>query len=58
MKQDKPDDKRRPRLTKETLRGLGFEDLAQVQGGGHGDGHGVANGDKHPRPAATRYCIS
>jgi hypothetical protein len=47
VKSNKPDETPRPRLKKETLRGLGFEELAQVNGGR----------DKHPRPIATRYCI-
>ncbi len=46
MKKSKPDEKPRPRLKKETLRGLGFEELDQVRGG-HGYG----------RPFASRNCI-
>ena len=48
----KPDDTSRPRLKKETLRGLGFTELEQVHGGNNGNNNG------HPKPIATRYCLS
>ena len=40
----------RPRLKKETLRGLGFAELAQVHGGEPDRVH-------HPKPIATRRCL-
>jgi hypothetical protein len=49
VKNSKPDDEKkpRPRLKKDTLRGLGFEELSAVHGG-----H-----EKHPRPFASRNCL-
>ena len=44
-----PGDTARPRLKKETLRGLGFAELEQVQGGGGG------HGGKGAR--RSRYCF-
>ena len=50
----KRDDADRPRLKKETLRGLGFTELEQV----HGGDPGVNQGNQgHPKPIATRYCL-
>jgi len=43
-----PGDAARPRLKKETLRGLGFAELEQVQGGHHG-GKGARR---------SRYCLT
>ena len=43
----------RPRLKKETLRGLGFAELDAVRGGDPG----VNGNNGHPRPIATRYCL-
>ena len=40
----------RPRLKKETLRGLGFEELDAVQGGN-------PHGQVHVKPGATRNCL-
>jgi len=40
---------RKPRLKKETLRALGFDELEQVRGGNVGP--------KHPRPIASRHCL-
>ena len=52
MKQQSDDGSRpeRPRLKKETLRGLGFAELDAVQGG---NPHGVV----HVKPGATRNCL-
>jgi hypothetical protein len=53
MKTRRPDETRRPRLTKETLRGLGFADLDQVRGG-----NGVTRGaGGNPKPIASRFCL-
>jgi hypothetical protein len=41
-------EQRRPRLKKETLRGLGFDELEAVRGGR----------EEHPRPIGTRYCLT
>lgn len=46
------DEKPRPRLKRETLRGLGFAELEQVQGGNREIPIGHVN-----RPADSRYCI-
>jgi hypothetical protein len=40
----------RPRLKKETLRGLGFTELDAVRGGNH-------NAQVHEKPVATRNCL-
>lgn len=47
-----PEVKPRPRLKKQTLRGLGFAELDQVQGGNPQLPIGHVN-----RPADSRYCI-
>ena len=49
MKNNDRDQKRTSRLKKETLRGLGFEELEQVGGGNLAP--------KHPRPIASRHCL-
>ena len=44
-------DSPRPRLKKETLRGLGFADLEEVRGGKPPFGNG------NPKPIASRFCL-
>jgi hypothetical protein len=41
----------RPRLKKETLRGLGFAELEEVRGGN------PPTGVEHPKPIASRFCL-
>ena len=52
MKKSRDDQRapERPRLKKETLRGLGFAELAQVHGG-------EPDHVNHPKPIATRRCL-
>ena len=45
-----PNDSRRPRLKKETLRGLGFAELEQVRGGDN-DHQALI------KPGASRRCL-
>jgi hypothetical protein len=47
VKSSKPDDEKpRPRLRRETLRGLGFEELEEVHGG-----------HVKYRPCLSRFCL-
>ncbi len=51
---ERRDDRPRPRLKKETLRGLGFAELDAVRGGRQDD---TIPGPGHGKPAASRFCL-
>lgn len=59
MQKKQPEQTPRPRLKKETLRGLGFAELDQVHGGDspwNGDGNTNNHGRKTKSPNESRYC--